>query len=46
MQPKDNSADAGYRRLWRDWISEYRGRIYASFVLMVITAIASAAMPR
>ena len=43
MQPKDTSADAGYRRLWRDWLSEYRGLIFASFGLMVITAIASAA---
>lgn len=43
MQPKDNSADAGYRRLWRDWLSEYRGLIFASFGFMVITAIASAA---
>ena len=43
MQPKDNSADAGYRRLWRDWLSEYRGLIFASFGLMIITAIASAA---
>ncbi len=43
MQPKDNSANAGYRRLWRDWLSEYRGLIFASFGFMIITAIASAA---
>lgn len=43
MQPKDNSSFAGYRRLWRDWLSEYRGLIFASFGLMIIAAIASAA---
>ncbi len=43
MQPNDKSADAGYRRLWRDWLSEHRRLIFASFGLMVITAIASAA---
>ena len=43
MQPKDTSADAGYRRLWRDWLSEYRGLIFVSFGFMVIIAIASAA---
>jgi subfamily B ATP-binding cassette protein MsbA len=43
MQPKDNSVDAGYRRLWRDWLSEFRGLVFVSFGLMIITAIASAA---
>lgn len=43
MQPKENSSYAGYRRLWRDWLSEYRGLIFASFGLMIIAAIASAA---
>ena len=43
MQPKENSSYAGYRRLWRDWLSEYRGLIFASFSLMIIAAIASAA---
>ncbi|OUS07141.1 hypothetical protein A9Q96_07480 [Rhodobacterales bacterium 52_120_T64] len=43
MQTKGKSPDAGYRRLWRDWLSEYRGLIFASFGLMIITAIASAA---
>lgn len=43
MQPKENSSYAGYRRLWRDWLLEYRGLIFASFGLMIIAAIASAA---
>lgn len=43
MQHNDNSADAGYRRLWRDWLSEYRGLIFASFGMMIVAAIASAA---
>jgi len=43
MQPKNNSEDAGYRRLWRDWLSEYRGLIFVSFGFMIIVAITSAA---
>lgn len=43
MKVKDNTADAGYRRLWRDWLSEYRGLIFASFGFMIIIAITSAA---
>jgi len=43
MQTKDKTADAGYRRLWRDWLSEYRGLIFASFGFMIIMAVASAA---
>ena len=43
MQPKENSSYAGYRRLWRDWLLEYRGLIFTSFGLMIIAAIASAA---
>ena len=43
MQTKGKSVDAGYRRLWRDWLSQYRGLIFASFGLMIITAVASAA---
>jgi len=43
MQAIDKIADVGYRRLWRDWLSKYRGLIFASFGFMVITAIASAA---
>lgn len=43
MQPKETSNQVGYRRLWRDWLSEYRALIVASFGLMIIAAIASAA---
>ncbi len=43
MQAKDNTADAGYRRLWRDWLSEYRGLIFTSFGFMIVIAITSAA---
>ncbi len=43
MKAKDNTADAGYRRLWRDWLSEYRGLIFVSFGFMIIIAVTSAA---
>lgn len=36
------SKDIGYRRLWRDWIAPYNKLILSSFLLMIITALASA----
>lgn len=33
----------GYRRLWRDWMSPHKALLALSFVLLIITAIASAA---
>ena len=43
MKPDEISPSAGYLRLWREWLSDYRGLIFASFSLMIVTAIASAA---
>ncbi len=42
MQTGPKIAEVGYRRLWRDWLSQFRGLIFLSLGLMVITALASA----
>lgn len=39
MQEK---SEAGYRRIWRDWLAPHRTLIFVSFGLMVINAVASA----
>ena len=42
MQTGPQSTKVGYRRLWRDWVSQFRGLIFLSLGLMVVTAMASA----
>ena len=42
MSPDTISENTGYRRLWRDWLSPYRGLIVVSVVFLVIAALGAA----
>jgi len=42
MQVEGNTTLMGYRRLWRDWLAPHKKLLILSFVLMVVTALASA----
>ena len=42
MSRDDTNADTGYRRLWRDWLSPYRGLILLSVVFLVVAAFGAA----